>query len=107
MKKRRPAAVPRLVPQIAGDDLARAVSDLATAQQRTEGQREPRARLTVDLQVGENRLVHGLGRAPHGCSVTPTVADATFGWALTERSSTQLTITVVGTGQPSASIEVW
>jgi hypothetical protein len=35
------------------------------------------------------------------------VADATFGWALTERSSTQLTITVVGTGQPSASIEVW
>lgn len=106
MKRKAPQGVRRLSPQLAGDDIARAVSDLAASVQAQE-QRGGRQSLSADLAVGANRVNHELGRKPRGCSVTPTIADATFGWALTSATSTQLVITVVGTGQPGASIEVW
>lgn len=69
--------------------------------------RPTRSVIVVDLTVGDNRVIHLLGRKPDGCIVCPTVADATFAWALTDKSDTQATIEVVGVDQPGAAIEFW
>ena len=65
-----------------------------------------RARITADLIVGTNRLVHNLGRKPQHVTLMPTTADATFAWCVTSMDDKQVTITVVGVAQTDASIEV-
>lgn len=88
------AASPRMV--------AGAVSDLARAARRV--------RLRVDLVVGQNRIAHGLGRAVEGYSITPTVAAAGFAHAIDETNPSpelEVWITVIGSAQPQARIEVW
>jgi hypothetical protein len=82
--------------------VAGAVSDLARAARRV--------RLRVDLVVGQNRIAHGLGRAVEGYSITPTVAAAGFAHAIDETNPSpelEVWITVIGSAQPQARIEVW
>ena len=86
----------------AADRLTDQLSDAATRQAA-----RLRASVTVDLVVGDNTVNHRLGIVPRGCSLMPTVADATFAWALKTRDDKQVVITVVGVAQPNAVIEVW
>lgn len=79
----------------------------AIVEQVEQQRRNVRSTLTADLIVGDNRLNHNLGRLPLGVSLTPTVADATFAWALSSRTATQIVITVVGVDQPGAFLEVY
>lgn len=65
----------------------------------------PSSRVTVDLVVGDNLVPHRLGITPRRCDVTPTVADASFAWAMTARNERTATITVVGIDMPSAELE--
>ncbi len=66
-----------------------------------------RSVVTVTLTAGSNVVTHGLGRVPRGATVTPTVADAGFAWAMTAADSKQVTIVAVGPTQPSATVEVY
>lgn len=84
------------------DSVTAAVTDLQSIRDRDH--------LTADLIVGTNKIQHGLGRAPIGYTITPTVADATFAHAINKsnpRPELELWITVVGVGQPGAAVEVW
>ncbi len=75
---------------------------------RTEAQQgRVRSVVVVDLAIGDNRVIHNLGRPPKGANVTPTVADASFAWALAEATDTVAIITVVGVDQPDASVEFY
>lgn len=63
----------------------------------------------VNLTVGTNVVQHSLGREPSHVALTPTVADATFGWAWNKNNphpDRQVLIDVVGVAQPGASILV-
>lgn len=103
-KPQRPAARPRQFAPIAGDFQIRQVIQGA---QRAADQLHDRVMLTVDLKVGANVINHGLGRKPTGATVTPMVADATWAWALTASSSSQMTITCIGVAQPGATVEAF
>lgn len=103
----RPIARPRVVSPRTGEVTAQGMRQLADTVQRTADQISDRAVLAVDLIVGANVLDHELGRVPAGATVSPTVADATWAWAVTSRDDRQLTITCVGVAQPSASVEVY
>jgi len=69
--------------------------------------RPSRSVVVVDLVVGDNVVTHLLGRVPSGCIVCPTVADASFAWALSDKNERQATITVIGVDQPASPIEFW
>jgi hypothetical protein len=105
-KAKRPAAAPRHMPQLAGDNPARAIDALSASVRRLEDTRVARQSLTADLTAGSQTLNHGLGRPVRHVHVTPTVAAADFAYALASSTATQLTLTVVGTTQPDAAIEV-
>ncbi len=109
-KPQRPVARAGSVPT-GGDtkiaDVPRQLGGLAAAVRTLENRAKDRASVVVDLVVGANRINHGLGRVPNGASVTPTVADATWAWAVTDKSAAQIEITTVGVVQPSAALEVW
>lgn len=60
----------------------------------------------VSLVVGDNRINHNLGRKPRHVTLMPTVADATFAWAVTLRDDRQMVIAIIGVAQPHASLEV-
>ena len=87
--------------------VSRALSDLATAQQATERRARDRDQVTVTLPVGSTRVPHGLGRKAMGCAVCPTVADATWAWAMTAADDKTITIATVGVDQPNARVEVY
>lgn len=60
---------------------------------------------TADLVVGVNAVKHSLGRAVKAVVLTPTVADATFAWAIVTNNphpDRQVLINVIGVGQPGA-----
>lgn len=84
----------------------RALGELGVALSRVEA-RGQRSSTVVDLAIGANRVTHGLGRIPKGANVTPTVADASFAWAMTAATDRTVTITVIGAAQPGAGIEVY
>jgi hypothetical protein len=75
--------------------------------EHAQGAELPRSARTVDLVVGSNRIVHNLGRKPLGATLTPTVADASFAWAMGTVDERIAIITVVGVAQPKASIEFY
>ena len=83
------------------DGKERMIGELA----RLATQPESRSSRTVSLVVGTNRIVHQLGRKPRGCTVTPTVVDASFAWALTSADERIAVITVAGIEQPNAEVE--
>jgi hypothetical protein len=69
--------------------------------------KESAERLLDTLVVGSNRIVHNLGRKPIGATITPTVADASFAWALGSSDDRIAIITIVGVAQPKATIEFY
>lgn len=109
-KPKRPTARPGIVPK-GGDqseaDVSRSVGELARAVRQLEARAKDRVSVVVDLAVGANRIAHRLGRAPIGATVTPTVADATWAWALTVVGDRFVVITTVGVAQPNATVEVY
>jgi hypothetical protein len=84
----------------------RALDELATgvARMQSVGDRIP---ITTDLAIGDNVISHGLGRIPNGVNLTPTVADATFAWALTSSDERKVVINVIGAAQPGAGLEIY
>lgn len=84
------------------DSTQRAVDELA----RLSAIVTARTIIEMDLVVGDNRVNHNLGRLPRHVSLMPTVADAAFAWAVTEKDDRQLVVTIIGVAQPGASIEV-
>jgi hypothetical protein len=86
---------------------SRMLSELATAHEDLTRNVPERSSMTVNLAVGANIMNHGLGGKPRGASVSPTVADVTFAWAMTAADDKQATITVLNIAQPNAGIEYW
>lgn len=106
-RPKRPPTRSTLVPGKVTDAATdRALDAVAAAVNRLEGQTS-RSAVVVDLAVGTNKVTHGLGRTPRGANVTPTVADATYAWALTSANERQVVITVIGAAQPGACVEVY
>lgn len=99
----RPQMIQHNVPDI--DAAQRAIGVLAD--QAARQALRPWANQTVNLVVGDNRVIHGLGIVPHGCILTPTAADATFAWAMTSRDDKQAVITVVGVAQTGARLSFY
>lgn len=87
------------------EGLSRTVDELSRQVLRLEP--TPRSAVQVDLRVGSNRVVHNLGRKPRGATVTPTVADATFAWALTSADERTAVIAVAGIAQDRAWLEFY
>jgi hypothetical protein len=87
--------------------VSRHLSDLVTAVDATARRTADRTVVTADLVVGDNRIAHGLGRPARGATVTPTVADASFAWALTGGDTKQAVITVIGVAQSKATVELF
>jgi len=86
---------------------SRQLSDLTTAVDRLEVRTVDRTQLTVDLVAGTNTVNHGLGRKVRGMTLTPTVADVTFAWALTGSDEKQATISVLNVAQPRCPVEFY
>lgn len=66
--------------------------------------------LTFDLVIGTNKIRHGLARPVRGYTITATTASAAFAHALDRtnpRPDLEVWISVVGTDQDGAVIEVW
>lgn len=107
-KPKRPRVRPLAGSVLAlGPDASAPIRDIATSMQRIGRQIRDRATVIVTLGVGATRITHGLGRKPEGATVTPTVANATWAWALTASDERQITITCVGIAQPNATVEVF
>lgn len=93
---------------VSGDPSAsRLLSDLGDAVGALETGQLVRSRARVDLALGANRIVHGLGRRAVGANVTPTVADATFAWSFAADGDRVAVITLVGVAQPGAAVEFY
>jgi hypothetical protein len=108
LKPTRPATRQRQIAPVNGEEIdAFTVRQIAATAQRAADQIRDRATLTMDLIVGDNVINHGLGRTPAGLTITPSVANATWAWAMKSPTTTQVTITCVGVAQPGASIEVY
>lgn len=110
----RRAQPARSVPRIGGSSVddaktSRALDELGQAVGKMQ-ERAGVAMLAQDLAVGTNTVVHGLGRSPRFVAVTPTVADASFAWALNTSDNPhpdrQVLIDVIGVAQPGALILV-
>jgi hypothetical protein len=84
-----------------------ALRQVSNVAQRAADQLRDRVVLQRDLIVGDTVINHELGRTPSGVTITPSVASATWAWAIKSRSQTQLTITCVGVAQPGAILEVF
>jgi hypothetical protein len=88
---------------------SRAVDEVRAAAQTALDRRSFYIVPKVDLVVGTNAVPHSLGRAPVFVSVMPTVADATYAWAVHTNNphpDRQVLIDVVGVAQPGASVFV-
>lgn len=104
---RRPATRAQLVSNdVADAATSRALDAVGRSVAQLEGQGR-RWSGTADLSIGANRVNHGLGRVPRGAVVSPTVADATFAWAMTSADEKQVVLSVIGAAQPGAGIEVF
>ncbi len=103
--------VPRPVARVIdahSEDLAgaeRMLDQLTQAAERNAN--SPRSRRVVDLAIGANRVVTNLGRRATGCTLTPTVADATFAWSFAPDGDKAATITIVGAAQPACPLEFY
>lgn len=109
----RRAQRPQPVAQVGTTDVddpttSRALDELRSAIQALQT-RPVAAPIVQDLVVGSNVVEHSLGRAPRFVSVMPTVADASFAWAVPRtypHPTRQVVIDVIGVAQPGASILV-
>lgn len=107
-KPKRPASQPNTSTNRVDDAAtARALGDVSAAIRSLEAQRDARVTFVADLSVGDNLLVHHLGRKPSGYTLTATIADASFAHALKAVDDKTITITVVGIDMPGAILEVF
>lgn len=106
-RPRRPATRPRQIATTGGDITPITMRQVVQSAQRAADQLKDRAVITRDLVVGDTVITHGLGRAPTGATITPSVANATWAWALKSTTTTQIIITCVGVAQPGAVLEVF
>lgn len=103
----RPPTASQLVTHNTDDSPeGRAIQTIARSVTEIERRQVTRDIVVVDLTVGDNRIVHALGRRPQIVMVMPTDADATFAWACSTRDERVVVITVVGAAQPGAVVEV-
>jgi hypothetical protein len=84
----------------------RALTDAGDAIARLEAS-GTRSAVVRDFAIGSNRVPHGLGRKPRGASLTPTVADAAFAWAMASADERFVVINVIGAAQPGACLELY
>ena len=109
MSAKKPAKTPvgatSLTQRLEDPAVSRVISEL-TASVNALPQTN-RYHAVVDLAVGANRVAHGLGRIPAGAIVTPTVADATWAWALTSKDARTVVITTIGVAQDAATVELF
>ena len=101
----RPAVRPRVLAPVTGDVTSFTQRLIADSASRASDQLHDRSSTVVNLVVGANVINHGLGRKPRGAQITPSVADATWAFALTAADDRQATITCVGVAQPNAFVE--
>lgn len=97
------------VPPVEDQQTMRAFRQVEQAVQQVQAERS-RVAVVADLEIGQNRVRHGLGRKALGYTLTPTVADAGFAHALdvaNPRPDLEVWINVIGAAQPSARIEVF
>lgn len=87
--------------------VSRLISDVSAAHQELAKKIAVRTVVVADLVVGANRISHGLGRPSRGATVSPTVADASFAFAHAPDGDLVAVITVVGVGQPGATVELY
>lgn len=108
--KGRPVARPRMVGAAAAGVIdqaaARALDQQREAIAALERRAAPGQVLEADLAAGTVVLAHRLGRVPAFVTVAPSVADATFAWAVAARTKTTVSIACVGAAQPGALVEV-
>lgn len=109
-RPQRPRATSHLQPTAVEDATTqRALDVVVDAVQDLQDRRE-RSTHVVNLVVGTNRIVHGLGRPCVGYTVTPTYATIAFGHALdttNPRPDREVWITVLGSDQTDAIVEVF
>lgn len=115
----KPRPVPTLsLPRVAAPDTKS--FDVSDAIQRAmqESEQAFRARelegrliLEASLAIGRNKISHGLGRAPQFVLIQPTVASASFGWAVNlvdnPAPELQVWIDIIGADQPRAKVWVF
>jgi len=105
-KKPAPPPVrPRVFAPTSGEVTPFTQRQIAEGAQRSSSQVKDRSGTPVDLKSGANVVNHGLGRKPRGITVTPTVLDAAWAYALTSSDDRQATITCAGSDQPGAFVE--
>ena len=102
-------------PQVKQQVIEHQVSSLASASRMTEQLSEhassttivERNSVVVDLKIGDNRINHGLSGRATGAHVSPSVCDAAFAWSFAADGDRQIVITVAGTDQPGAAVEIY
>ena len=72
-----------------------------------ETQQVTRSVVVVSLGVGANTVNTNLGRKARGCTLCPTVADATFAWSFAVNGDAQATITVLNVAEPNCPLEFY
>jgi len=103
----RPATRPRQIATTSGEVTAITMRQVVQSAQRAADQLKDRAVITSNLAVGDTVITHGLGRTPTGVTITPSVASASWAWAMKSSTPTQVTITCIGVAQPGAVLEVF
>jgi hypothetical protein len=84
--------------------LSQAHSRVVAGISQLESNAEASSHVTATLVAGANVVVHGLGRIPQACQVTPTTASTSFAFALTSADDKSATITTVGPTQTNCTI---
>ena len=87
--------------------ISRVVATQAAAISNLETQQVTRSVVVVSLGVGANTVNTNLGRKARGCTLCPTVADATFAWSFAVNGDAQATITVLNVAQPNCPLEFY
>jgi hypothetical protein len=106
-KPQRPPVRAQMVPHHGEDQEGNERMLDQLAERVIAGTPASRSQRTADLVVGANRITTRLGRKATGCTLTPTVPDATFAWAFAADGDQFAIITVVGVDQPACPIEFW
>lgn len=102
----RPVQRTRVLTAHAGDSATDRAID-ALAEQSDTNRPVPRSMFTVDLLVGVNRIVTGLGRRAQGATLAPSVASPAFAWSFAVDDDRTALITILGVDQPGASMEFY
>jgi hypothetical protein len=96
-------------PRVADANTERALGAIRTSLELLQ-EAPQRDVVTFDLAIGTNKVRHGLARPVRGYTITATTVSAAFAHAIdttNPRPDLEVWISVVGTDQDGAVIEVW